>query len=866
MSDQNLPHKPSYLSSTEWEYILNRDLRHCSRFRECSRTGQTSFCSEHIDIDHSQPSELGGDDSVGNVRLLCSGYNRGRPCEPLEKWLEMNYWDRHEQFVVGQLREIQRLVGWDAISDVENQIDIPGYFRRVLLGSITLLPGATGIGKSLLMQAALFRVNKLIGMNFPRVKSVLWLTNDTTLRDTAAIEIETEAFEVLKMIDRPPLVHRARSFDDLLRGPMGADVTVSTVQSLWERQNDDGPMRSDSERLAALNQFDTFIFDECDWGDGQVHSISQLGRHALQFALTASPLTFDTTADRERAEDFIKRFVLIGPEAIADYDRALKFDACLKLLEPATVGPKHTGFDFLKRGQVHTENNNKMPRDHALYRGLILQAVVETDNLETRMKALHPDHYYSPHIMVRMDSIQELLAMKTDLETHLANLSAEGTLVNEGWEVSVIFMGRQMAKMPPDERDLSRRRGDQWVHPFMRAKNNNGRAVRGSKRILLMCNIGLRGINNWPVSTIVDCTVNESIGTIIQFAWGRPLRLPKHLSRWTGDEATDDEREFITVKVWLPEVDGFESKRDAVERARSFIMNMLPLIRDAGFLTWSDLIEGRSPSDADLVIDPTNRPLTQGEKFAIQGAMAQATELGAVKEADIDEIVGPLFADAGSRLRKRSTEYAGKLLDPEFRDRETLNTRLEKEIVLNPENVMNRLRPQDVYDPEDLMRWVRHDPRYKGYTDAYIARINQKDEIVIHAVSDALRKMQIANYRPPARTYRLHGTRNDPGVMIEIAGELKQHLDMARQLPENIGEVNRAVIGAAKTLFDISDASEGGPMDHPAYHIAMLCKHRRRLQTMARGRLISEGLLGQALKRFATNGHSNENTNSEQGV
>jgi len=864
MSDQYLPHKPSELSSAEWEYILARDLRHCARYRECSRTGQTAFCSDQIDIDHAQPKELGGDDTIGNMRLLCFSYNRGRISEPLEKWAEQNYWDRHDQLVVGKLREIQRLVGWDSIGDIEHQIEVPGYFRRALLGTITLLPGATGIGKSLLMQAALFRFNKLIGLGFPRVKSVLWLTNDTTLRDMAATEIETEAFEVVKMIDRPPVVHKARAFDDLLRGPMGADVTVSTVQALWKREDGDGDqMRSDGERLAALNHFDTIVFDECDWGSYQVHGISDVGRHALQFALTASPLTFDTTDDPKRAEEFIKRFVLIAPEAIADYERALKFDACLKLLEKATVGPKHKGFDFLKSGHVKTENDQNMPRDHALYRGLILQAVVEADNLETRMKETHPDEYYSPHIMVRMDTIQELLAMKTDLEQHLSNLCAEGTLVNDGWGVSAIFMGRQMAKMPAEERDLSRRRGDQWLHPFMLAKNHHGRAVRGSKRILLMCNIALRGINNWVINTIVDCAVNESVGTIIQFDWGRPLRLPMHLAHWTGDKATDDEREFVTVKVWLPQVEGFETKRDAVERARAFIVNMLPLLRDAGFLTWNDLIEGKRPSDTDVVIDPSNRPLTQGEKFAIQGALAQAAETNALSKENVESIVAPLFPDVGQRVRKRSIEYAAKLLDPVFRDHETLNTQMVKEVVFNPENVMNRLRPQEVYDPEDLIRWIRHDPRYKGYTDRYIQRINDSDEIVIHAVSDALRKMQIANYRPPARTYRLHGHKGDPGVLIEIAGELKEHLRGARQLPDNDGEVNKEIVGAAKMLFDITDASEGGPMDHPAYHIAMLCKHRRKLQAMARGRLITKGLLGQAMKRFASNEHADANASCE---
>jgi hypothetical protein len=860
MPNQTIPHKPDYLSDSEWEFVLARDLGHCARYRKCSLTGQTDFCSPTADVDHAQPKELGGDDTVANVRLLCSGYNRGRICESLEFWREPNHWDR--EIVTGKLREIQRLVGWDAISDLEHAIANPPLFRRLLLGAITFIPGATGIGKSLLGQSVLFRFNKLVGQNYPRVRHVLWLTMDTTLRDLGAKEVEDEAYD-LGIVDRRPKVHVAKAFNDLLRGPGGADVTFSVIQALWDREDDDGPMRSENEKRAALAHYDTIIFDECDWGNEQVRHISQIARNALQFALSASPLTPQIVADKERVKAFLSRFILIAPEAIADYTRALQLDACLKLLlEPATVGPKHTGFDYLRSGLVKTSDQN-MPRDHALYRGLILQAVSEADNLETRMKQAHPESYYSPHIMVRMETIHELIAMYSDLQWHLKNLFDEGRLVNDGWDVCVIFMGRQFGKITrdlPDERDLAAKdKLGQWKHPFMLAKNNNGRAVkRKSKRILLNCNIGTRGINNWPINTIVDCTQRESVGDLIQFVWGRPVRLPQHLAAWTAPGPDKNvptlENEFVTVKVWIPEVDGFEEKMRAIEASRDYIQNMLPLIRDAGFLTWADLLEGKRTTDKDVNIDVNNRPLTQSEKYNIQGAVAQLMEqTGALDENNIGTTVSRLFPEAGDRVRAKCTEYGVKLIDPEFRDYETIGSQLMNEAHHNPENVMDRLRPQEVYNLDDLKRWVRYEPRFAQLRQKYLDRIDENDELIIHLISDSLRQVQISNYRPAARIYRLHGTKSDPGVLPEVAGDLKANLNAAGQMPEDGGLVNQAMNSAAKALFDIGDASEGGPMDHPAYHIAILGKHRRRLQAMARGQLIRNGYLGSTLKRFAAN-------------
>jgi len=83
--------------------------------------------------------------------------------------------------------------------------------------------------------------------------------------------------------------------------------------------------------------------------------------------------------------------------------------------------------------------------------------------------------------------------------------------------------------------------------------------------------------------------------------------------------------------------------------------------------------------------------------------------------------------------------------------------------------------------------------------------------------------------------------RNEPGVLDDLANELASDLYKANQAPEDTGMVPRAIRKATKILFDIDTAENGGPMDQPAYHIAILGKYRRTIQAMARAMLIKDG-------------------------
>jgi hypothetical protein len=841
---QRIPSKPDYLSQADFDYIVARDKRQCVYYGACPHAVDGSACcDEALDFDHEQPVELGGDNTFGNIRLLCSSVNRGRKVEPTKKWVETNHWDNPVS--PGKLRQIQALAGWDAIGDLKYLIEQPSHLRRLLLGSTTFLPGATGIGKCVLCQSVFFKINELIGRGFPRVKNVLWLTNDTTLRDTGRSEIATDACDI-GFVNARPSVHSAKEFGDISVGPNGSDVKVSAIQALWKVETEEGPRRSDTEIRVALSGYDTIVFDECDWANDQVRRIAQLGSHALQISLTASPKITDET--------FLARFVLIGPGAIADYARARGLDQCLKFLGEVTIAAPHEKYTERERGALQ-RRPGRMEPDHVLFRSAISQAVRHADQEETRMRLASPEEYFSPHIMVRMSRVIDVRTMRDDLCEQLKTMYDRGEIKNRGWDVSIIFQGHERY-VSREERDLAARdKNKELIHPFMLACNgrNKGRAVSGSKRILIMCNIGVRGINNWTISHIVDCTDTMAQAELIQFNWGRPLRwrLREH---WIKEE--EALAEFATVYNFIPQSAFENEKREALLAAKEFVQNMLPLIGGAGFLTWEELLRGRRVNDEDVRIDITNRPLTDIEKFQIQKSVSDAiAAMGGAPQPGLAQLAidhSP-YNRSPERLRDKMVAYGQELMDkPEFRKNELAAAALIAEFKLRPANVMEKLEPQERYDVADLKRWVLNDPDYEDIKTEYLDELDKGNRIAIHGVSQRLRDTQIANYRPPAHIRRLQGSKemygDDWGVLPEIAAELYGKLRASNQHC-SIGEVNKAINGAANFIFQIS-ADTGGPMDHPAYHIAILGRYREKIQRLARSKLIERGQLGEPIKRF----------------
>ena len=209
---------------------------------------------------------------------------------------------------------------------------------------------------------------------------------------------------------------------------------------------------------------------------------------------------------------------------------------------------------------------------------------------------------------------------------------------------------------------------------------------------------------------------------------------------------------------------------------------------------------------------------------------------GTLNGAPIEKIIDGKFPTQSPWIRDKLTEYGQRLMEPSFRAEELVATPIFDRVARSPECVVDKLIPQEQYDTDTLSRWVRSDPLFQKTWNECINRIQSGDQLTIDMVSNQLRFIQNNNYRSPARTYDLNGF-----VFENVANELSAALYAAQQAPSNKGAVPAAIRASAKQLFDIDTAKDGGPMDQPAYHIAILGKYRRTLQAMARAILIREG-------------------------
>jgi hypothetical protein len=834
MSQDFLPDCPPYLNAAEYQYVIQRSNHDCALLEECRRTGrigQASRCSHLLNFDHIQPRELGGDDGFTNIRLLCESPNKGRPVEPSEYWSKPNFWDRPIKET--GLREIQRMAGYDAVMlDPLVHRAVQNY-RNSLLQRITLLPGATGIGKAVLTQGVFFAINKVVGLGRPRVRHVLWLTVDRTLRDSTVAELENDLFDY-EIINDHPQVRKLAGYEDFLKGSLEFDVCVACPHSLWEVKEGESLRRGPNEIRDALRGFDAIVFDEVDWANDQVQTISQLARHALKFSLTASPPISDA--------EFVQRCVLISNDAIADYENAVKFDGCLKIISQTEVlrsVANHEGFNYLNAGVLGAQNAKASP-DFPVYLAAILHAVKELDSLETSMRRARPDDYYSPHLIVRLPGIVDIEAAYKTLPGCLEGLGFK----NPGWNVTAVFQGhrRRLKDLKHDEETLAARNGKKWIHPFMRAKNNRGRADKTSKRILLMCNIGLRGINNWPILYVLDLTGAASMAEDIQF-WGRGTRLPDHL-RSLHDPTRPDLAQYITVRYCIAETAGFGDKQRQIEEVRDFILNMRQQIIDRQFVTWVDIAEGKAVAGVPPVhVSPGPGPLTLPDRLRLQNQLGFALSQGrALDDGDLDRMVcwpvdGNGQPPSPARV-ERDKAYIRQLIDNPTFGRGELFGDDEKAHV---ETVMVKLKPQAVYAPEQLLAFIKEHPDFEASRSIFQERIEDGDDPVIMLISQLLREQQTRLFREPGRTYTLQGS---GGVLRTVAGEFCHMLIKQGVLdPKNEGEVYKAVNIAASGLFGIKDASNNGGMDQHAYHVAILGRFRRAIERRAQRCLLRKGLL-----------------------
>src|SRR4029077_2799388 len=301
-------------------------------------------------------------------------------------------------------------------------------------------------------------------------------------------------------------------------------------------------------------------------------------------------------------------FVLIDYDAVGDYQRALQYDGCLKRIGVVRNDCNSDAYFAFCRGLAE-ERDGQIDPQHASFLATICIAVKKLDNLETKMRRMRPDDWFSPHLIARFNETKEITTMVPPLRTKLQQLYATGELSNPGWDVSWIYAGHSRNKrLPlddPSERELSDK------HPFMIAgKKNNGRAIEGlSKRILLNCEIGKRGLNNWPILGVCNFVPHSNPTDDIQFDLGRPCRW-KQREDWHQDEQL---WQFLTTMHFMPPK-LYEKRQPELEEAHKRVLGLRKKVADSKLLTWAALLNGDVAETKEAKFNPPE-PLTPEEKL-----------------------------------------------------------------------------------------------------------------------------------------------------------------------------------------------------------------------------------------------------------
>src|SRR3982750_561384 len=500
-----LPAKPDFLNEAEWIGLLDRSNRRCER-RACDPATCEHYAQSQgrLQTDHEQGRKDNGEDSLANCRFVCEHYNLSRPEVPAEKWLEPSYFDQAANFAV--LRQMQFLIG---PQQVRQHAELFVGRRLTMLELVTLMVAATGVGNTLAIFSTLLAINEVVqaaGPGRPRVRKVLLLVNERALCDSLAEELRCEPVK-FQLVEQAPKVKVMTGGADLNAGPLHYDICVSCPHALWDIDSKNGQRRrTAAESAKILAQWDSIVFDECDFATLRLHELRPVMRHAIKIAMTATPI--------EANGELIKGLGLTSrATGIADYSKVRELDRCLKVLPKWDGGKGKHYLEATPHGSPHRSGPDGRVicggeiREHSLPTdvGAVLRAGQDADALESQMKEERPSDYFSPHILVRVDRVQKALLLRDQLRDEL--LSIRHSLDNPGWDVTVMADGLEPKKhrLEDDELRLTHRPGSGLVNPWMRAKRpeNGGRADKKSKRIMIICQMAIRGTNNWPCPFVV---------------------------------------------------------------------------------------------------------------------------------------------------------------------------------------------------------------------------------------------------------------------------------------------------------------------------------------------------------------------------
>jgi len=837
-----IPHKPDCITTLEWEAILNRHKPPiCENWADgiCAELHGALDQDGEIPLsdDHRQARSKGGEDSARNCRLIChSGCkesNLVRGAGEDTRWRDEFWFDRHLSYA--GLRAVQVYCGPQLIKN-HAELFTSRDKRNNLLTYCSLFVLTTGAGKTMLTVSLLLAINSEVLRRTdkgPRVGRALWFVKDTTSADQLEAELEKEV-QKYGLHQEAPRILKCTQSGDLAKGYAYHDITIACPQAVWDRENQP---RTDDQIREILNNYDAIVFDECDWAHAQLGRIVTLATHALKFGLTATPINADGGV-------ISKHFILATS---ASYALTFELDRCLKIVptwesgksEGYIVPVQHSAHTKGVRGQheyIEAAHNDKDSLPGQL--ATVHKAIMRAEQLEREMKITMPDDWYSPHILIRCSTIKQANSLTAQIEELLSRLKRQGELSGDGWRTAMMYQGVKhryivqggevIKKSLPDSseekyliHDAGTSKRAEKIHPWLLAKeSNNGRCADKSARILIVIDIGVRGLNNWTCLINVDINRSSSISEQVQFD-GRTHRIPNHLKKYLD---IDRCKRFVTAHLYYPDANGTDWASTA--EARRWVHTMEEQLEKSGLPTWRDLLYGDATENALTDPDLNKKrevPFTEADRTQIDNELGQRIndgisieDLARLSDEEINQIVNQLPPEITNARREAAVEHIRSVTqDEEYRKKFICVPARDPVCAVLKET---QLRP-DQYEDSKLEQFVNESLKVRDDLRAgYLQRIRDEDQFVRNLIGALIYEDEKQAYIPPVKIRRLNG---EDSIVSEIGGAITNALlknGVYTDFRANIGSVIKAVNCALQDVFDVENAGNDGPLDQPGYH------------------------------------------------
>ena len=758
------------------------------------------------------------------------------------RYEQSGYFDN--EFDLSGLRLTQQTVG---AGNVQAFGDIfIGDKRKELLQSVSLFALTCGAGKTMLMVTVLFVLCAEISKRIkyaPRPQRVLWFCKETNLCAQLRAELLSEITR-FRLCEIRPDVRLCDATGDLDTEPGGHAITVSCPHALWEKK---GQQRSDAQIMEILSWYDVIIWDECDFAVDQIERLIRLAPHALKFGLTAANI--DATGA------ILKRFFVLA--GVASHRNVNESDHCLRPLlswheakARGYIQPiDHNGFTRWE-GAVEVRGEGKHGERHSLPGAMaaIRKAIEDADQLDRAMRAEWPNDWYDRHIGVFCTSREEALDLSEQTNEYLRNA---GYSAADGWRSVVVIsadkklFAKRGQQLPLEEQHLFHKNPN-LVNPFMlaAAERNSGRCDRGSARICFFVDIGVRGVNNWPWSFIVDLKRSGSVSEQVQ-TLGRLAR-PGRLQHKYNEAAPF---EYYCHPRWYFPHAGLDLI-GTIEDAWNFVVEMDQRMEAANMFSWQNIAKGEKRADAGPEQNPA-APFTLMDRLKIDSALNELKrEVQTPTEFDIAKIIASLPGQHSAERDRFAREHIENVLTKPDYKRRLIDLKIDKDQMMRPIAMEEPKKPSD-YTFEELAAYILHDDETENAVKQADVDKLKIDTSFRDFVARQKRKTDKRLFRQVPKMRQLQKEGGQSGILSDIAADLFGELQKGNMVTysheayEGIARaVNNATCYLAGIDLDIGGTKNNGILDRPAYHYQLIAPSTvRKIKELAIAGLIRKDVI-----------------------